>query len=632
MAHRGPKARDFDYSNVGKAGRRTGITLKEGKLDEHGMEEIDGMFSSPEKSPVRTNGNGFANDTLNSEDMETGDSSIPEPADVLSGRRGQRNPFVLPPRSRSPMKTLLSGSPRRTPGFRSSSVPHHEQSSSPTSSRPAAKRALNFSQPQQSVGRSPLGALGADIADEGKGRTVAEVEEDDTPDFSDDGNHLLDEAEDTHFMESHGDYHESYENANLESAEDQEEEEDRDDADDQPQSTDEDPEDEISPPPIPAKTATRGTKRKNPPANEPKPTAQKGKAAGSTDNPGPKRRGRKPKAQTTEAPADSNDEAEAENPRAPKRTKTGVSKGRATNLQMSAEQEKELNSVVENITSRNGPLKSRSLYILKRETPSDESARHTRSGRVSVRPLAYWRNERCVYGDGSAEVGQRFPLSTIKEIIRTEEVDTRPDKKSKRGGKKKSKSKRAKDDSSDDEGMDDAEPWEYEDGIFVGPVKKWDPETQAATEEEEMTDIALAPSAITTHEVKGSTFRFAKVFHSEFLGSGFVDMPPGAVKRQKNSKKMHMIFFVYRGRIHVDIAGLQFSAGKGSVFQVPRGNNYSLSNDYDKDAAIFFTQGFLPQETEDTAQPTPPPPSDQVPAAEEPPAEAPKKRGRKKQN
>ena len=36
--------------------RRTGITLKEGKRDEHGMEEIEGMFSSPEKSPANENG------------------------------------------------------------------------------------------------------------------------------------------------------------------------------------------------------------------------------------------------------------------------------------------------------------------------------------------------------------------------------------------------------------------------------------------------------------------------------------------------------------------------------------------------------------------------------------------------
>lgn len=36
--------------------RRTGITLKEGKRDEHGMEDVDGIFSSPEKSPAKENG------------------------------------------------------------------------------------------------------------------------------------------------------------------------------------------------------------------------------------------------------------------------------------------------------------------------------------------------------------------------------------------------------------------------------------------------------------------------------------------------------------------------------------------------------------------------------------------------
>jgi hypothetical protein len=50
--------------------RRTGITLKEGKRDEHGMEEIEGMFSSPEKSPAKLNGFNAANETiLSSEGM-----------------------------------------------------------------------------------------------------------------------------------------------------------------------------------------------------------------------------------------------------------------------------------------------------------------------------------------------------------------------------------------------------------------------------------------------------------------------------------------------------------------------------------------------------------------------------------
>lgn len=48
--------------------RRTGITLNQGQLDEHGMEEIDGMFSSPEKSPAKLNGFDD-NDSTGSEGM-----------------------------------------------------------------------------------------------------------------------------------------------------------------------------------------------------------------------------------------------------------------------------------------------------------------------------------------------------------------------------------------------------------------------------------------------------------------------------------------------------------------------------------------------------------------------------------
>ena len=84
-------------------------------------------------------------------------------------------------------------------------------------------------------------------------------------------------------------------------------------------------------------------------------------------------------------------------------------------------------------------------------------------------------------------------------------------------------------------------------------------------------DIAYAPSGIETKDVKDSTFRFAKLLSSPFLGSGIVELPPGGVKRPKNSKKMHMVFYVCQGRVQIDISGVQFSAGKGCVFQIPRG-------------------------------------------------------------
>jgi len=49
-----PRERDYDFSNIGKVGRRTGATLAPRKLDEFGMEEVSGMFSSPRKpSPIK---------------------------------------------------------------------------------------------------------------------------------------------------------------------------------------------------------------------------------------------------------------------------------------------------------------------------------------------------------------------------------------------------------------------------------------------------------------------------------------------------------------------------------------------------------------------------------------------------
>lgn len=84
-------------------------------------------------------------------------------------------------------------------------------------------------------------------------------------------------------------------------------------------------------------------------------------------------------------------------------------------------------------------------------------------------------------------------------------------------------------------------------------------------------DVAYAPSGIETRDTKDASFRFAKLLSSSFLGSGIVELPPGGVKKPKNSKRMHMIFFVCKGRVQVDVSGVQFSAGKGCVFQVPRG-------------------------------------------------------------
>jgi centromere protein C len=251
--------------------------------------------------------------------------------------------------------------------------------------------------------------------------------------------------------------------------------------------------------------------------------------------------------------------------------------------QLSTRQQSELDGIIEKVRARPGQQKS--LYILRRETPADDSITHTRSGRVSVKPLAYWRNERCVYGGspGGAQLadGARFPLNSIKEIVRTEEVDHGIKKR--RGIKKgKGKGRKHLEDSDSDSDLDEpsidphAEEWEIERGIFRGPTSVWDPVQQAPLEVEEEVDLAYAPAAIETREVKGSDFKYAKLLSTPFFGTGIVDLPPGAEKRPKNSRKMLMSFFVFTGRVTVEVGPYgkeqsRFSVGKGGFWTVPRG-------------------------------------------------------------
>jgi centromere protein C len=90
-------------------------------------------------------------------------------------------------------------------------------------------------------------------------------------------------------------------------------------------------------------------------------------------------------------------------------------------------------------------------------------------------------------------------------------------------------------------------------------------------------EVAYAAEAIEMRDIGGSDFRFAKTLTLPFFGSGMVDLPPGGAKRVKNSRKMQLIFFVYYGRVTVDVGTptTSFSIGKGGMWQVPRGKNFS---------------------------------------------------------
>lgn len=218
------------------------------------------------------------------------------------------------------------------------------------------------------------------------------------------------------------------------------------------------------------------------------------------------------------------------------------------------------------------PKHNRGLYILRRETPDDGP--QTRSGRHVIKPVAYWKNETVVYGDDEEADGDAsFLLPTVKEVIRADHVEQPKAKKGTRKGAGAGKSRKLRQESESEEDDDDlAEPWESEPGRIYGAIRMWDPDDPIGEESGEKEDeIALSSAAIITRDIAGASFRFAKTLTLPFFGSGMVDLPPGAVKKPKNSRRMQLVFFVFSGRVSVTVNDNAFRIGKGGMWQVPRG-------------------------------------------------------------
>lgn len=254
-----------------------------------------------------------------------------------------------------------------------------------------------------------------------------------------------------------------------------------------------------------------------------------------------------------------------------------------------------------------GPMSpTKTRFITRSETPGDElSFRTTRAGRNVVKPLAFWRGESAVFGGGRLEEGNPV-LPSIKEVIRTEEVPEPRRKKTPGQPRRRRKpARRPEEDDLPEEEDEDEEYWETEAGVMRASVMLWDPSTGRGDEENvedagncfrsvvclrkyrtyRDLDVAYAAEAIEMRDINGADFRFAKTLTLPFFGSGMVDLPPGGTKRVKNSRKMQMVFFVFYGRVTVDLGtpAQRFSIGRGGMWQVPRG----------KLQRLFITSGSL---------------------------------------
>lgn len=204
----------------------------------------------------------------------------------------------------------------------------------------------------------------------------------------------------------------------------------------------------------------------------------------------------------------------------------------------------------------------KSSIELRAQTPmEDEGVTLTRSGRVSIKPLQYWKNEQFVWRHGE-----------VDGVVRAHEVEQPKRKVTKRKGTGRLGSIMEEGSQADEPEDLLPEVWESELGVINGPVRIWDQNLQNGRIDAEMEeDIAFASTSIAVRDVQGSAFRYAKIMTLPFFGSGVVELPPGGYKRSKNSRKMQMVFFVHEGKVTIDVAGMTFGLTKGGVWQVPRG-------------------------------------------------------------
>ncbi|KAI0436878.1 Mif2/CENP-C like-domain-containing protein [Xylaria telfairii] len=627
----------------GKVGRKTGITIPDnGRRDEHGFEDIDNLFSSPDRElQAETNGRVMFSDDEQDEqdeqDMEIDDGSELGPATTRKLQQGARPSL---PRARSPIKTNLNSPARQNPHVPPTSSPTRGTivTSRERSPKPEVARRLDFSKSSQDKtmllnGHAKVNSANSRNKKLTAGRSQsARSQQPPVPDPI--SSEPEEEDEEQEEEEAEEEQLELLDTAAIDGgdAEEQYAEE--------PDQEVEDPEPIVQELKSTNKSKLPGRRGRKPKAiigKENDEPAESSSANTSVENvedaePVKKRKGRPkaaarqkeptPPADPTPPPKSSKrgrparasledvDEGNSES-RSAKRSKTSPKTDKAeqsapskpaTTKEKSKPGRKRKSSGVgadSPMIQRGPPLpKSRGLVTVRREETA--AMKTTRSGRASFKPLEWWKGEHVEYDQEQEKIfedsGKRhFKMPTVKGVVRTEEnYEVVP----KRRGRHPTGRKPGRRPSAVVEEEEiEREDWEYEPGRVTGDVVRWEPEHEFEPpgEDDEVEifpdELAISENAIQLRDIKDATFKFAKTLTLPFFGSGIVDLPPGAEKRPKNSRKNHMVFFVHTGNVRVTVAQTEFAIAKGGMFFVPRGNHYQIQNETDRSARIFFAQG-----------------------------------------
>ncbi|KAI8943595.1 hypothetical protein NX059_001587 [Plenodomus lindquistii] len=648
---------------------KTGITLAEsGKYDEHGLEALSGIFSSPEKSPPKRSGTVTA-----SESMDIEDSSVP---DITTAHQILRNPrtHLPPPRSRSPKKTALGSSPRRQSSMapRGSSV----GMSSPirATSHPIARR-LDFEHDNSSLQDSS--ALSGSGARRGKRNGVSSVydipEDEDSPlpeesemleetmvqeqIAANEDSLAMDVMEEESFAAQVGDDATTGAEVTEDLIEDlivTEEVEEAAEPAKQPSKRGRKRKSDVLEPAEQAADSSTSRKRgataaqasdaqkkgkKGMPAAAPHPRrsqrvsdiselepstleAPADDSVGAVeqmDGPPPvvKRRGRPPRVQPVPEKENSVQATASKASAVKEKPDSGFKKPAKpgpkakNNVEPKKKAETQKKDKTSQVPAKDKPTvgnddsgklvnawgnplskkdveqmstasagsrygRGRHLSVF-RELDPEAVARVGRTGRHRVAPIDFWKNETINYDvDGN-----------MTAIVKNQ--DTEPERKKsnyRTGAKPKKQTLTAV-----EEEEVELEPWEEESGVLVGNYKEFDPITELTTQNSEEGIIAWSEKGIEPVDVADGSFKYAKMDAAGyFFNWGMLELRADQMKRTKNSRMMHMIFNVQYGTVEVKVHVNEFTVHRGGIWQVPRGNTYSIKNVGNGTARVFFAQ------------------------------------------
>ncbi|KAG9195779.1 hypothetical protein G6011_00900 [Alternaria panax] len=210
-----------------------------------------------------------------------------------------------------------------------------------------------------------------------------------------------------------------------------------------------------------------------------------------------------------------------------------------------------------------------------REMNPDNVARVGRTGRHRVAPIDFWKNDHISYE----------PDGSMSSIVKSQAIEEE-----RRVGRKAYKTKGKKKMVVEEEEEVERDPWE-EEGTLVGNFRGFDPVGEVASGEIVEDAIAWTPNGVQPRDVGDGGFKYAKIGSvGNFFNWGLIELGPDQMKRTKNSRYMHMIFNVQQGVVEVRMHENEFVVRKNGVWQVPRGNTYSIKNIGSGTARVFFSQ------------------------------------------